>query len=204
MATVLALSTMHSTKHSLHEEMLVEIPHNHQDNRLPALLVRRKTTTWLQCHSGTLLHRPSSCFSAEITPGQEGTMGSVEAGTHHFSSCHSTCSLSAVAQQKLHPVRTESWGQSAKVILVGLEPTIPGSVGRCLIHWATGPVLDRSRKHVISHLATMLDSYQVTRALPALPSCCHLETDCAHVAVNMLPRQLQQESIYWQHSVRLT
>ena len=22
---------------------------------------------------------------------------------------------------------------------VGLEPTIPGSVGRCLIHWATGP-----------------------------------------------------------------
>ena len=45
---------------------------------------------------------------------------------------------------------------------------------------------------------------EVTRALPALPSCCHLETDCAHVAVNMLPRQLQQESIYWQHSVRLT
>ena len=25
------------------------------------------------------------------------------------------------------------------LILVGLEPTIPGSVGRCLIHWATGP-----------------------------------------------------------------
>ena len=22
---------------------------------------------------------------------------------------------------------------------VGLEPTIPGAVGRCLIHWATGP-----------------------------------------------------------------
>ena len=22
----------------------------------------------------------------------------------------------------------------------GLEPAIPGSVGRCLIHWATGPV----------------------------------------------------------------
>ena len=22
---------------------------------------------------------------------------------------------------------------------VGLEPTIPGSVGRCLIHWVTGP-----------------------------------------------------------------
>ena len=26
------------------------------------------------------------------------------------------------------------------MILVGLEPTIPGSVGRCLIHWATGPL----------------------------------------------------------------
>ena len=23
----------------------------------------------------------------------------------------------------------------------GLEPAIPGSVGRCLIHWATGPVM---------------------------------------------------------------
>ena len=23
----------------------------------------------------------------------------------------------------------------------GLEPAIPGSVGRCLIHWATGPVV---------------------------------------------------------------
>jgi hypothetical protein len=26
-----------------------------------------------------------------------------------------------------------------KVTLVGLEPTISGSVDRCLIHWATGP-----------------------------------------------------------------
>ena len=28
---------------------------------------------------------------------------------------------------------------------VGLEPTIPGSVGRCLIHWATGPLSARHR-----------------------------------------------------------
>ena len=28
---------------------------------------------------------------------------------------------------------------------VGLEPTIPGSVGRCLIHWATGPLSVRHR-----------------------------------------------------------
>ena len=26
------------------------------------------------------------------------------------------------------------------MILVGLESTVPGSVGRCLIHWATGPL----------------------------------------------------------------
>ena len=26
-----------------------------------------------------------------------------------------------------------------QVIPVGLEPTILGSVGRCLMHWATGP-----------------------------------------------------------------
>ena len=24
----------------------------------------------------------------------------------------------------------------------GLEPAIPGSVGRCLIHWATGPLME--------------------------------------------------------------
>ena len=26
-----------------------------------------------------------------------------------------------------------------KMTPAGLEPAIPGSVGRCLIHWATGP-----------------------------------------------------------------
>ena len=69
-------------------------------------------------------------------------------------------------------------GQSVKVILVGLEPTIPGSVGRCLIHWATGPVLDRSRKHVIFQFATVLPACQVTRTLRALRSCCNFNTDC--------------------------
>ena len=28
----------------------------------------------------------------------------------------------------------------SKMTRAGLEPAIPGSVGRCLIHWATGPV----------------------------------------------------------------
>ena len=29
--------------------------------------------------------------------------------------------------------------KNEKVTPAGLEPAIPGSVGRCLIHWATGP-----------------------------------------------------------------
>ena len=37
-------------------------------------------------------------------------------------------------------IASETRAPSGKnLILVGLEPTIPGSVGRCLIHWATGP-----------------------------------------------------------------
>ena len=33
------------------------------------------------------------------------------------------------------------WGyrMQSKMTPAGLEPAIPGSVGRCLIHWATGP-----------------------------------------------------------------
>ena len=32
----------------------------------------------------------------------------------------------------------------------GLEPAIPGSVGRCLIHWATGPVLAPTKLHMVA------------------------------------------------------
>ena len=31
----------------------------------------------------------------------------------------------------------------------GLEPAIPGSVGRCLIHWATGPLKLRPMLHAL-------------------------------------------------------
>ena len=33
-----------------------------------------------------------------------------------------------------------SRSNSKKMTPAGLEPAIPGSVGRCLIHWATGPI----------------------------------------------------------------
>ena len=32
------------------------------------------------------------------------------------------------------------WAHRVRVTTVGLEPTISGSVDRCLIHWATGPL----------------------------------------------------------------
>ena len=35
---------------------------------------------------------------------------------------------------------------------VGLEPTIPGSVGRCLIHWATGPSSENLNANFLTHI----------------------------------------------------
>ena len=36
----------------------------------------------------------------------------------------------------------------------GLEPAIPGSVGRCLIHWATGPLALRIRRDLFPNART--------------------------------------------------
>ena len=55
----------------------------------------------------------------------------------------------------------------------GLEPAIPGSVGRCLIHWATGP--DACTVHVMlrikckiawGYLGATLDYIGITLGLP--------------------------------------
>ena len=40
----------------------------------------------------------------------------------------------------------------------GLEPAIPGSVGRCLIHWARGPAEKGSFAKMRSHIWKLLDS----------------------------------------------
>jgi hypothetical protein len=37
----------------------------------------------------------------------------------------------------------------------GLEPAIPGSVGRCLIHWATGPMRNCAKTDFSNDLAIM-------------------------------------------------
>ena len=41
--------------------------------------------------------------------------------------------------------------------LVGLEPTISGSVDRCLIHWATGPYV-----HFVNHV-TLQNHYSLEK-----------------------------------------
>ena len=48
------------------------------------------------------------------------------------------------AEQYRKPINTNATSKllhcKDNVTPAGLEPAIPGSVGRCLIHWATGPV----------------------------------------------------------------
>ena len=41
----------------------------------------------------------------------------------------------------------------SKMISAGLEPAFPGSVGRCLIHWATRPSDDLSGRHVYNRIS---------------------------------------------------
>ena len=52
--------------------------------------------------------------------------------------CAQRCFPNATKNLSILRARQERL-QEKNLILVGLEPTIPGSVGRCLIHWATGP-----------------------------------------------------------------
>jgi hypothetical protein len=40
-----------------------------------------------------------------------------------------------------NPGRSTGFAFKPQMTPAGLEPAIPGSVGRCLIHWATGPLL---------------------------------------------------------------
>ena len=72
----------------------------------------------------------------------------------------------ACSNSLMHPVAWECSAWSIRIIFTmastacplrtmtpaGLEPAIPGSVGRCLIHWATGP--HGSWHHKVQHLYT--------------------------------------------------
>ena len=55
----------------------------------------------------------------------------------------------------------------------GLEPAIPGSVGRCLIHWATGPIamlsqwISSARVNSISNDHTAIWTLEPACAFPA-------------------------------------
>ena len=62
----------------------------------------------------------------------------------HMGGMGNDCAGSSTAMQqgKFHGGPTVCFPWTAKMTPAGLEPAIPGSVGRCLIHWATGPVVD--------------------------------------------------------------
>ena len=69
---------------------------------------------------------------------KEGGVGALSlclAVSVYLPSCQSVCLTHALATQR-------------KMTPAGLEPAIPGSVGRCLIHWATGPAaMHRDWRH---------------------------------------------------------
>ena len=47
----------------------------------------------------------------------------------------------------------------------GLEPAIPDSVGRCLIHWATGPLMDVSCSGAIAEAVFFVKEGHATAAV---------------------------------------
>ena len=55
--------------------------------------------------------------------------------------------LGQLGRPRLSNLRLSNPCQSVRMKMTpaGLEPAIPGSVGRCLIHWATGPLRRRIR-----------------------------------------------------------
>ena len=71
-------------------------------------------------HAAWLVHQPSNPSASSV----------------HHGGC--SCWQGQAAQLfRLRRAASFCW----MVTPVGLEPTIPGSVGRCLIHWATGPLV---------------------------------------------------------------
>ena len=52
--------------------------------------------------------------------------------------CTGTCCPTAATSERPH--HHGARGTRSFMTPAGLEPAIPGSIGRCLIHWATGPV----------------------------------------------------------------
>ena len=90
--------------------------------------------------AGTCNHGDASAY--ENHPGLELRVRNDAVCSGHIASC--TClddPLEAAVVSE-----TDRSHQGSCLILVGLEPTIPGSVDRCLIHWATGPLLKAAHR----------------------------------------------------------
>ena len=61
----------------------------------------------------------------------------------------------------------------------GLEPAIPGSVGRCLIHWATGPVVHPKPRDRLWQTKQNAEEYG--RVSEGQPKSMHIDGMNAHV-----------------------
>ena len=57
-----------------------------------------------------------------------------------MTTCEHYCLLSAHHKLINNFIIPQASSPRLQMTPAGLEPAIPGSVGRCLIHWATGPI----------------------------------------------------------------
>ena len=60
-------------------------------------------------------------------------------GSTSMTTCEHYCLLSAHHKLINNFIIPQASSPRLQMTPAGLEPAIPGSVGRCLIHWATGP-----------------------------------------------------------------
>jgi hypothetical protein len=101
---------------------------------------------------------------AGVRVGKNGRPSSEMASAKLLTSCPGLLDASGPLQHKAgnHPrippslsspkLSPAPW-RNTNMTPAGLEPAIPGSVGRCLIHWATGPVEVWHRPHDINDTA---------------------------------------------------
>jgi hypothetical protein len=87
-------------------------------------------------------------------------------GSTLMTTCEHYCLLSAHHKLINNFIMPQASSPRLQMTPAGLEPAIPGSVGRCLIHWATGPIDNQSFIRKIdapSHMGVLL--HEATRSL---------------------------------------
>ena len=80
------------------------------------------------------MHDPSSVCTAHGSPGASCCIAGAPSGRRRPGYGEATSHQGRLQVQTYQDGLSSNWQPPA-----GLEPAIPGSVGRCLVHWATGP-----------------------------------------------------------------